>query len=197
VRRDLREKLVEAPGVTTELMEQLDRKFGLREKYNIRVGLWQFLIRERNAVEEDNFIAKLRALRKQQLREVKVLEKTVGGWEREHWENSAYLRLVELMYTRLMDEKSELPREELMALSKAMAEHRRVSVREPGKGDALTPALSQEERGRERAEEQEKSFEKLAETVREIYGTNWQATMGTKGQGDPGAAGTGSGTKGG
>src|SRR3989304_4998214 len=46
VLRALHEKLLRMPVLTTELMEELDREFGLREKYFVRQRLWQFLMRE-------------------------------------------------------------------------------------------------------------------------------------------------------
>jgi len=164
VLRDLREKLVAAASVTTEMAKALDREFGLRDKYNV-VEPWHFLVREREAAEEDLFLSKLKGVRRRQRRAGKVLRKTMGKEgesDRRLWENGTYLNLVERIYARLMDDKSGLPTEELTALSKAMAEHRRVSVREPG---ATGPAAAKGEG---------ELPEDFGEAVKQIYGTNFQ-----------------------
>jgi ribosomal protein L7/L12 len=165
VLRVLREKLVAAPCVTTEMAEALNREFGLQEKYKV-VEPWHFLVRERRAEEEERFLATLKDVRRRQQRAARVLKKTVGKMgesDRQLWENGAYLKLVEMIYVRLMENKSELPTAELMALSKAMAEHRRVSAREPGAT------------GKEAVGAGGELPEDFGEVVKQIYGTNFHA----------------------
>jgi len=158
-RRALHEKLLAAEKVTTELAETLDREYGLRDKYNVAQP-WHFLVREREAAEEELYLTRLKNVRRRQLRAGKVLKKIYGKQvesDRALWENGAYLQLVERIFVRLTDEKSGMPTAELTALTKAMAEHRRVSARGPeaaetGAGGELP--------------------EQFAETVRQIYGVN-------------------------
>jgi hypothetical protein len=163
--RALREKLVAAASVTTELTKALDQEFGLRDKYNVAEP-YHFLVREREAAEEEQFLSKLKGVRRRQLRAGRVLKKTYGKPGESNlqlWENGAYLKLVEMIYVRLMDDKSELPTAELMALSKAMAEHRRVSVREPGATGPVAVGAGGE------------LPEDFGEAVKQIYGTNFHA----------------------
>ncbi len=80
-------------------------------------------------------------------------------------EKRAYLTLAGAVYEQLMAGKSGLRNEDLVALSKALAEHRRVSLREPvPDGTACA----------EKTQDREESWEKLADGVREVYGVNWQ-----------------------
>lgn len=153
-----------AASVTTEMAKTLDEEFGLREKYGVEQP-WHFLVREREAAVEDQFISNLKGVRRRQRRAGKILRKTMGKEvesDRRLWEDSAYLNLVEKIYVRLMEDKSGLPTEELTALSKAMAEHRRVSAREPG---ATGPEAVKGELP-----------EDFGEAVKQIYGTNFQTT---------------------
>ncbi len=165
VLRVLREKLLAAERVTTGIAKALDCEFGLREKYGVALP-WHFLVREREAAGEELFLSKLKGVRRRQLRAGKVLRKTMGKEgesDRRLWEDGTYLKLVERIYVRLMDDKSGLPTEELTALSKAMAEHRRVSVREPGATGPVAAGPAGE------------MPEDFGEAVKQIYGTNFQA----------------------
>ena len=156
--------MVAAASVTTELAKALDREFGLRDKYNVAEP-YHFLVREREAAEEEQFLSKLKGVRRRQLRAGRVLKKTYGKPGESNlqlWENGAYLKLVEMIYVRLMDDKSELPTAELMALSKAMAEHRRVSAREPGATGPVAVGPGSE------------LPEDFGDAVKQIYGTNFQ-----------------------
>jgi len=162
-RRALREKLLAAEQVTTEMAKALDREFGLREKYGVAQP-WHFLVREREAAEEDQFLGKLKGVRRLQRRAGKILRKTMGKEgesDRQLWEDSTYLKLVEKIYARLMNDKSGMPTEELTALSKAMAEHRRVSAREPGAT------------GKESVGAEGEVPEDFGDAVKQIYGTNF------------------------
>lgn len=164
-RRVLREKLLAVESVTTEIAKSLDCEFGLQDQYRVKQP-WHFLVREREAAQEDQFLRRLKGVRRRQRRAGKVLRKTMGKEgesDRRLWEDVTYLGLVEKIYVRLMEDKSGLPTADLTALSKAMAEHRRVSVREP-RGT-----------GPEAVGTEGELPEDFGEAVRRIYGTNFQA----------------------
>ena len=85
----------------------------------------------------------------------------------ELWDRRAYLMLVGLVYERLATNEAELSTADLVALSKVLAENRRAeaqsrkqTVADDGSQDSASPS--------------DELPEHFAETVRQVYGTNFQ-----------------------
>lgn len=83
------------------------------------------------------------------------------------WDRRAYLMIVGLVYERLVTNESELSTDELVALSKILAESRRAEAQsrkthasDNGAADKASPTGELPEN--------------FAETVRQVYGTNFQ-----------------------
>ena len=99
----------------------------------------------------------------------KILDQTFGQFAEsnpELWERRAYLMLVGLMYERLAVNEQEISTDELVALSKALAEQRRAEA-QANDGDQETDRVDSRPDG--------ELPEDFAEVVKQIYGTNFQA----------------------
>jgi len=83
------------------------------------------------------------------------------------WAHRTYLMLVGMVYERLASNEAEIPTDELIAMSKILAENRRAEVR-----------LNEHRRPDKPAEQTTKASndlpENFADIVRQVYGTNFQ-----------------------
>ena len=123
---------------------------------------------------------KLRVHRRRQASVASILDAAFGrltDCNPDLWERRAYLMLVGLVYERLANE-DEVPIDELVALAKVLAEHRRV--------DARTRVCERQDNGQDNGRDKSPRPNgelpaRLADVVRQVYGTNFQS---------PDAAGT-------
>jgi len=154
----------EARSLTDVVISRIDQRFELRQKYAIsRPGLTRFLRRLRNPdVPTAHRVA---AQRRRQGSISVILNKTFGKFAKsnpELWERRAYLMLVGLLYERLATNEKEISTEELVSLSKMLAENRRVEARSrDGRADPASPGIGDEGLP-----------EEFEDAVRRVYGTN-------------------------
>ena len=117
----------------------------------------------------DDWAGKVEAHRKRQASVARILNRTFGRFAKsnpELWERRAYLMLVGLMYERLAVNEQEISTDELVALSKALAEQRRAEAQSRDGGDQETDPVDSRPDG--------ELPEDFAEVVKQIYGTNFQ-----------------------
>ena len=107
----------------------------------------------------------------------------LGESNPELWDRRAYLMIVALVYDRLVSDKSVLPTEELVTLSKVLAESRRAEAQSRKTHAAKDDTTDKESPSDELPEN-------FAETVRQVYGTNFQMPDGGKGSREPGTKGS-------
>jgi hypothetical protein len=136
------------------------------------------------AEDPDDWDRKVHAHRRRQESVAAILDQTFGQLPKcspDLWERWAYLMLVGLLYERLATNEAELSTDELVALSKALAENRRAEARlrdnhrpKEAAGDATAPS--------------HKLPSQFADIVRQVYGTNFQAPTDALGAGDGAAS---------
>ncbi len=124
-----------------------------------------------------DYATKLRDHRTRQTSVAAILDNTFGPLAEcnpDLWGRRAYLMLVGLVYERLGAHELEIPTEELVALAKVLAEHRRAEQREPdgaavgnGKSDAAKRAVNGS------------LPDRIHDVVRQLYGTDFP-TEGTE-----------------
>ena len=90
------------------------------------------------------------------------------------WDRRAYLMIVALVYERLTADENELSTDELVALSKVLAESRRAEAQSRKSHSAENDPTDKSPRPDELPEN-------FAETVRQVYGTNFQMPDRAKG----------------
>lgn len=90
------------------------------------------------------------------------------------WDRRAYLMIVGVVYERLAANESELSTDELVALSKVLAESRRAEAQS-------RKAQATENGASGKASPSDELPENFAETVRQVYGTNFQMPERAKG----------------
>jgi len=125
----------------------------------------------RPAIPPDAWEQKVDAHRRRQASVAAILDETFGQLAKcspDLWERRAYLMLIGLLYERLATNEADISTDELVALSKVLAENRRAEARlrdnhRPPKPEEPAPALGGE------------LPEQLADVVRQVYGTNFQA----------------------
>lgn len=116
----------------------------------------------------DGWQVKVQAHRKRQASVAKILNRTFGRFAKSNpdlWERRAYLMMVGLMYQWLATNEKEVSTEELVSLSKVLAEQRRAEARSRGSGEKETETVGP---GGELPED-------IGEAVKQVYGTNFQA----------------------
>jgi len=164
VRRELENEIRSASEVTGAWLNKLDEQFELCQKYGVtRRGLrgLVFRVRVRHGKE-------VKSLRDRQESLKKILDQTFGpeGKKNPHlWEKRAYLMLVGLLYERLATNEKEVSTEELVALSKMLAEQRRAEAQSRGGREPQTGSVAGGT-GSELPSD-------FGEVVKQIYGTNF------------------------
>ncbi len=116
----------------------------------------------------DGWQEKVQAHRKRQASVATILNRTFGRFAKSHpdlWERRAYLMLVGVMYQWLAANEKEVSTDELVSLSKMLAEQRRAEAQSHDGGEKETEATGG--RGELPGD--------FGEAVKQIYGTNFQA----------------------
>lgn len=90
-----------------------------------------------------------------------------GASNAELWDRRAYLAIVALIYERLTASENDLTTDELVTLSKILSESRRAESQSRKSQAAETNAT-------EKSSPSDKLPENFTETVRQVYGTNFQ-----------------------
>ncbi|MCH7592860.1 MAG: hypothetical protein IH989_08790 [Planctomycetes bacterium] len=106
-----------------------------------------------------------------------ILTEMFGPFGESHadlWDRRAYLMIVALVYERLTADENELSTEELVVLSKVLAESRRAEAQSRKSHASDTGAA-------DKASPIGELPENFAETVRQVYGTNFQMPERAKG----------------
>jgi hypothetical protein len=117
---------------------------------------------------KDGWQERVQAHRKRQESVAKILNRTFGRFAKSNpdlWERRAYLMMVGLMYQWLATNEKEVSTEELVALSKVLAEQRRAEAQSRGSDEKETETVGP---GGELPED-------FGEAVKQVYGTNFQA----------------------
>jgi hypothetical protein len=120
---------------------------------------------------KEGWKGRVQAHRQRQALVARILNRTFGRFAKsnpELWERRTYLMLVGLMYQWLATNDEEISTDELVALSKALAEQRRAEA-QAGDGGGGQPRQA----GGGDEGELPNNF---AEIVRQVYGTNFQPT---------------------
>jgi len=164
-RKELEKEIVSASEVTVTWLDQLDEKFGLWRKYAVtRSGLRGLVYRlqARHGKEANSL--------KDRQKWVNALLKQVLGAKGKNnprlLGQRVYLAMVAVLYDRLVTHGKDISTEELAALSKMLAEQRRAEA-QSSRGSG-----GREEQGVEGEGELPENF---GETVKQLYGTNFQA----------------------
>ncbi len=113
---------------------------------------------------------KIRAHRRRQASVAAILDQTLGHFAKsnpELWDRRAYLMLVGLVYERLATNEDEISTDDLVTLSKVLAENRRAQARAK---DNHHPS----EGGQPLESPTGDIPDNLADIVRQVYGTNLQ-----------------------
>ena len=119
---------------------------------------------------DGNSAAKVEEYRKRQASVAKILNRTFGRFAKTNpdlWERRAYLMLVGLLYERLATNEKEVSTDELVALSKALAEQRRAEAQSRDSGGQETEPVESRPDG--------ELPDDFGQVVKQIYGTNFQA----------------------
>lgn len=176
--------------ITMQLVRELDSRLRIAEQYDVsHRRLKNLLVRLQEAAEPASGRAatskpdgasgswknKLRAHRRRQASVASILDAAFGrltDCNPDLWERRAYLMFVGLVYERLATSEGEIPTDELVALAKVLAEHRRVGAR--------TRACERRDNGEDNGQDQalRPSGElpaRLADVVRQVYGTNFHS----------------------
>lgn len=109
------------------------------------------------------------AYRRRQVSIAKLLEEMLGPLQRARpraWPERAYWMLAGLIYERLADLGSEVNTDELVALAKALAEHRRID-----------PKARSERKAKPRRAKGAKLQNGARAAIREVYGLEWPAPL--------------------
>lgn len=181
----LRQIARSATKVTPKMVRDLDHRFRIGENHGVSMQrLRTFLERVRKEADpaacesrasertplEKPWSEKLRAHRRRQASVASILDAAFGhlaDCNPDLWERRAYLMLLGLVYERLATNEEELATDELVALAKVLAEHRRIEARagtSDQKDDSEAPAR--------RTDEQLPDH--FADVVRQVYGANFQ-----------------------
>ena len=119
-----------------------------------------------------DYATKLRDHRTRQTSVAAILDNTFGPLAQcnpDLWGRRAYLMLVGLVYERLGGHELEIPTEELVALAKVLAEHRRAEQREPNDaapGNGQSKPTKRTVNGT--------LPDRISDVVRQLYGTDFQ-----------------------
>jgi hypothetical protein len=121
--------------------------------------------------DDSDWHAKVRDLRLRQASVATILDATFGKlaqMDPDLWERRAYLMIVGMLYERLAAGEAEIPTAELVQISKALAEHRRIHARATG------PAPTDDDDAEGCRSAGSSPLPKdFAEIVRQVYGTNF------------------------
>lgn len=188
----LKESMSNGAEVTASLVAKLDEELAIEKRYGVsRRRLANHLKRlhatslaPTSALMEKRDDAgptdaawgrRVAAHRRRQASVAAILERTFGATAQckpELWERRAYLMLIGLVYERLSTGEEDISTDDLVALAKVLAEHRRVEVR-----------LRDNHRGQEPEPREPNADEamppRLADTVRRLYGTNFDMPVGS------------------
>lgn len=183
----LAESVSNGAEVTASLVARLDEELAIEKRYGVsRRRLANHLKRlnaanvtpnqptEEQPVDEGASDAawgrRVAAHRRRQASVASILEQTFGATAQckpELWERRAYLMLIGLVYERLSTGEDDISTDDLVALAKVLAEHRRVDLRlRDGHRKKETEASEPTTDG--------PMPPHLADTVRQLYGTNFQ-----------------------
>ena len=116
------------------------------------------------------FDQQLSSHRRRQASVAVILSETFGRFAETNpdlWDRRAYLMLVGLVYERLATNEDELSTEDLVTLSKILAENRRAEAQSRKKNAA-------DDDSQDNSSPSEELPEHFADTVRQVYGTNFQ-----------------------
>ncbi len=181
----LRRIVESGANVTPKLVRDLDRRFRIGENHGVSTRrLRTFLERMRKEAGpaadecraseqtplERPWSEKLRAHRRRQASVASILDATFGhlaDCNPDLWERRAYLMLLGLVYERLATNEEELATDELVALAKVLAEHRRIDAR-AGAGDRKDDSEGTARRT------DGKLPDHFADVVRQVYGADFQ-----------------------
>jgi hypothetical protein len=186
VTTSLRQVALSDVRITPALLRDLDCRLGLREKHGVSTRrLRTYLGRARKeagtvadanqtvpeqASAERAWSEALKAHRRRQASVASILDALFGrlaDCDPDLWERRAYLMLLGLVYERLATNEDELSTDDLVALSKTLAEHRRI--------DARVHTADRAAGAEENAEGGEGQLpDRFADVVRQVYGTNFQ-----------------------
>lgn len=166
----LSEAVRTAPAFNETLVKELDERFCLRRNYHISPsGLRAFLFRirqPRGSVTR----TKLAGIRRRQDSVATILEETFGEKGKKNpllWEKQAFLSLVGLVFERLSTNEKEVSTEELVTLSKMLAEQRRAEAQSRDSAEPQTGPVAVGAGGELPSD--------FGEAVKQIYGTNFHA----------------------
>lgn len=189
---ELRQATDAAGEITSKVVAELDRRFEIERHYRVskrRLGNYLRRVRPSRAappdsdstgaenVEPQSFDQKMIAHRRRQASVSAILSETFGRFAESSpdlWDRRAYLMLVGLVYERLATNEDELSTKELVTLSKVLAESRRAEAQSHKR------ALGDED-SRDNTSPSDELPEHFAETVRQVYGTNFQMPDRAKG----------------
>ncbi len=183
VMNKLRDRVEALSEISSSTVKTLDQEFEIEARYGVtprRLGNYLRKIasadREKANTTEpaapkrgtsDAWSKKLGAHRKRQASVASILDATFGHLEDckpELWDRRAYWMLVGLVYERIATNESEIPTDELVTLAKILAESRRIEVK------------IRETSGASTTREEDVATdgpipERLADIVRQVYGT--------------------------
>ncbi len=182
---ELRQATDAAGEITSKVLAELDRRFEIERRYGVsnrRLGNYLRRVRASQAAPSDSdsigaenlepqsFDQKMIAHRRRQASVGAILNETFGRFAESSpnlWDRRAYLMLVGIVYERLATNEDELSTEDLVTLSKVLAESRRAEAQ------SRKRALGDED-SRDNTSPSDELPEHFADTVRQVYGTNFQ-----------------------
>lgn len=179
----LREAVLSEAKITPQFVRDLNDRFGIGEMHGVSTRrLRGYLERLRAGADvgkrrgsrpkapDPAVNEKLEAIRRRQVSVAGILDATfghLGDCNPDLWERRAYLMLVGLVYERLATNEEELATDELVALAKVLAEHRRVDARRHASGAEHDTEPS-------RGHPDSRLPDHFGDMVRQVYGTNFQ-----------------------
>ena len=198
---ELRQATDAVGDITSKVVAELDRRFEIERRYGVskrRLGNYLRRVRASQAAPSDSdsigtgnaepkpdsnepsgaspepepqsFDERIIAHRRRQASVGAILSETFGRFAESSpdlWDRRAYLMLVGIVYERLATNEDELSTEELVTLSKILAESRRAEAQSHKRAP-------DDEDSRDNTSPSDELPEHFAETVRQVYGTNFQ-----------------------